>query len=310
MRIVTTAILLIATLIGLILVTAFAGPALDPLARCALATVVVLASLIAVGCFLLGEVTGNCSQVDKVWSLAPIAYVWIVAWFGDFSLRLMVMAVLVTLWGSRLTYNFWLKGGYDWKFWQGSEDYRWQVLRQKPELQPRWKWTLFNLLFISGYQNALILMMALPVVVALQFNDRDFNAVDIVATLTMLFLIAFESVADWQQWRYQLGKQRRLATSESTTGDIDPGFLNRGLWAWSRHPNYFAEQGIWIAFYLFSVAASGQWLNWSIAGCVLLVLLFRGSSNFSEEISARKYPGYQLYQAQVPRFLPIGKKYL
>ena len=89
-------------------------------------------------------------------------------------------------------------------------------------------------------------------------------------------------------------------------GDYAKGFLDGGLWACSRHPTYFAEQGVWIAFYLFSVAASGQWINWSISGCLLLVILFQGSSALGEEISAGKYPGYRSYQENVPRFIPVG----
>jgi steroid 5-alpha reductase family enzyme len=74
-----------------------------------------------------------------------------------------------------------------------------------------------------------------------------------------------------------------------------------------RHPNYSAEQAIWIVFYFFSVAATGEWLNWSIMGAILLVLLFWGSSTFSESISAGKYPEYSDYQRQVPRFIPFKR---
>jgi steroid 5-alpha reductase family enzyme len=72
-----------------------------------------------------------------------------------------------------------------------------------------------------------------------------------------------------------------------------------------RHPNYTAEQAIWIVFYFYSVAATGLWLNWSIMGAILLVLLFWGSSNFSESISGGKYPDYADYRKRVPRFLPF-----
>jgi steroid 5-alpha reductase family enzyme len=71
-----------------------------------------------------------------------------------------------------------------------------------------------------------------------------------------------------------------------------------------RHPNYFSEQSIWLVFYLFSVAASGRWLNWSVMGIILLLLLFQGSADFSEKISAEKYPAYKDYLKRVPRFLP------
>jgi steroid 5-alpha reductase family enzyme len=59
-----------------------------------------------------------------------------------------------------------------------------------------------------------------------------------------------------------------------------------------------------LSFYLFSVAATGRWLNWSLAGALLLMLLFLGSSDFSEKISAGKYAAYQEYQRKVGRFLP------
>jgi steroid 5-alpha reductase family enzyme len=128
-----------------------------------------------------------------------------------------------------------------------------------------------------------------------------------VAAGFMLLFIGFETIADNQQWRFQKKKHEMIRDQVPLTGDYRKGFLDKGLWSLSRHPNYFAEQGIWICFYVFSVAASGQWLNWSITGCLLLVLLFQGSSEFSEEISAGKYPEYRNYQKKVRRFIPLSK---
>lgn len=82
------------------------------------------------------------------------------------------------------------------------------------------------------------------------------------------------------------------------------GFCDTGLWAISRHPNFFGEQSVWVSFYVFSIAASGRYINWTIVGCLLLILLFQGSADFSEEISAKKYPDYKLYQQRVNKFLP------
>jgi steroid 5-alpha reductase family enzyme len=114
-------------------------------------------------------------------------------------------------------------------------------------------------------------------------------------------------VADIQQWRFQQAKWAQIKAGETPTGDYKKGFLDKGLWAYSRHPNYFAEQAIWVSFYVFSIAASGFWVNWSISGCLLLIVLFQGSSNFSEEISAGKYPDYKDYQKRVARFIPFVK---
>jgi steroid 5-alpha reductase family enzyme len=246
--------------------------------------------------------------VDKLWSVLPVVYTWTVAAYGDFSPRLILMSVLVTIWGIRLTANFAMKGAYSWKFWGGEEDYRWQVLRAKPEFSQHWKWTLFNLFFISGYQNVLILLFTLPTIAALQNPNVPLGLPDYIPAFLMLFFIVFETIADIQQWNFQSKKHALINVGKELTGNYKKGFLDKGLWAYSRHPNYFAEQAIWVCFYLFSVAATGQWFNWTIAGCLLLIVLFQGSSAFSEEISSGKYPEYAGYQRRVGKFFPRGRK--
>lgn len=307
MNVLKIASLLVTTLLVVPILTYYFGTPLTDFQVVALKSVIYVNVGVITYCFVVGEITGNSSQVDKLWSLTPIVYAWIIADYGGYSPRLVLMTTLVALWGIRLTYNFSRHGAYTIKFWEGKEDYRWQILRDKKEFQPKWKWTLFNLFFISGYQNILILLFTLPILVALQFNDTPLGIIDAVAAILMLFFIIFETLADNQHWKYQSKKHEKIKNHEPLTGDYKKGFLNKGLWALSRHPNYFAEQGVWISFYLFSVAASGQWLNWSISGCLLLVVLFQGSSEFSEEISAGKYPEYKDYQARVRRFLPIPK---
>lgn len=254
--------------------------------------------------FITSECTRNYSQVDKLWSVLPILYVWLVAVESQYNTRLVVMAILVTIWGIRLSWNFALKGAYQWKIWEGEEDYRWKELRLRKEFKAPWKWRLFNLFFISGYQNMLILMFCLPAVVAMQYKHTPFHVIDALIALLMSGFIILETVADKQQWNYRQAKKQKLASSQTIPEMYQRGFPREGLWSLSRHPNYFAEQGIWISFYVFSVSAGGAWINWSITGSILLVLLFQGSADFSEEISSKKYPEYKNYQQQVPKFIP------
>lgn len=258
---------------------------------------------IATACFLLSEITKNYSQVDKLWSLVPLVYSWYVAFQMDFAPRMLLMAVLVTLWGLRLSYNFSRRGGYSLKFWTGEEDYRWAVLRARPELSGRVRWTLFNLFFISYYQQFLILFFTLPIVVAAQAGDSPLGWADYAVAAAVLFFLILETVADQQQWVYQNEKYRQKAA-----GKMEPfyavGFTHHGLWKWMRHPNYMAEQAIWVCFYFFGVAATGNWLNWTLSGPLLLMVLFQGSADFSEGISAEKYPLYKAYMSKVGRFLP------
>lgn len=265
---------------------------------------------VALLCFVVGEFTGNNSQVDKLWSLIPIYYGWHFAAAAGFEPRTNIMAVLITLWGVRLTYNFARRGGYSWKFWGGDEDYRWSILRQTPALQSRFAWMMFNLFFICLYQNALILLFTLPILEAWRHSYQALGTADCLVAGAMFLLIVMETVADQQQYVYQTEKHRRLqlAKEGDPTPASDPyykkGFTHTGLWKYMRHPNYAAEQGIWICFYLFTVSAGSSLINWSIIGAVLLLFLFRGSSNFSEDITAAKYPEFAEYKKTTPRFIP------
>jgi len=300
-----TVLALLVTIVVIPFVAFRFDDALTALQTATLSKLVLIYLVAALACFLVSTLARNYSQVDKLWSTIPIAYVWIVAIDSGFEARIVLMAVLVSFWGLRLTYNFSLKGGYSWRFWTGEEDYRWAVLQAKPEFAAPWKWVLFNLFFISLYQMGLILLMTLPAVRSME--GRTLGWADGLLALLLVLLVVVELVADRQQWNYQKEKRRLKESGEPLPEEYRKGFAHKGLWGLARHPNYAAEQGIWMVFYFFSVAATGQWINWSVMGAILLVLLFWGSSNFSESISKGKYPDYQDYQERVPRFVPFTK---
>ena len=284
----------------------YVGPALNDLQLETLKILGIVAGCSALYCFLVGEITGNNSQVDKVWSLLPIAYCWIIAAKGGMHPRLVVIAVLVTLWGIRLTYNFARKGAYKLKFWEGEEDYRWEKVRAIPFLQKREVWMAFYLFFISGYQNALILMFTFPALVCMG-STVPFGWVDAVAAILMFGFIVYETVADEQQWKFQ-GKKWAMIKSGKTLEELpapyNKGFNTIGLWKVSRHPNYFAEQAIWVSLYIFSIGAGVGIVNWSMIGALLLIVLFIASTNLVEGISGDKYPEYAEYCKKVNKFFP------
>jgi steroid 5-alpha reductase family enzyme len=260
----------------------------SPLAACA-----ALCGLLIGGTWLLSVLTREYSWVDRVWSIAPPVYVAVFAgWTGFADPRLVLLTVLVAAWGARLTFNYARKGGYA----PGGEDYRWAVLRER--LGPV-GFQLFNATFISPYQNFLILAMTLPVAVCAEAGG-PLGPADVALAAAFLTLLAGETLADQQQWDFHRAKKARAARGLSE----EKGFVDTGLWTWSRHPNFFCEVGQWWVLYAFSVAAGGPLFNWSVTGVILLTLLFHGSTAFTEAITASKYPRYAEYQRRVSRLLP------
>jgi steroid 5-alpha reductase family enzyme len=126
----------------------------------------VFASLTCLGfsfaAFISSSLTGNYSFVDRHWSILPFLYAWIFTLFKpvesiiltrnlDWSLlnlidqRSLIISILTTLWGLRLTANFARKGGYQ----PGEEDYRWPILRKI--ITSKFAWVAFNFFFIVSY---------------------------------------------------------------------------------------------------------------------------------------------------------------
>ncbi len=258
-------------------------------------------------CFVVGQISGNNSQMDKLWSILPAVYAWIIAAKGGMTPRLLIMALLVTLWGIRLTFNFARKGAYHIKFWSGKEDYRWEILRKGKPLNNKVMWILFNFLFISVYQNVLILLTTFPMLAAMS-STIDLNWIDFLAAGLFAFFLLIETIADEQQWKFQIVKWGMLNEGRELKDLPEPyskGFNTIGLWNYSRHPNYLGEQSIWLSFYIFSIASGLFFYNWSLFGALLLVLLFFGSSTFGESISKNKYPEYEDYCHKVSRYVPF-----
>ena len=251
--------------------------------------------IIAFVAWFLSVVTRESSWIDRLWSLCPPLFCLIVAFATDFQwARVNVMTLLVVLWGARLTFNFARKGGYR----KGGEDYRWAHVRER--MSPA-AFQVFNITFVHPVQMVLLWLFASPVHRAWEFGDAPLGRLDFLAAGLFLVLLIGQTIADNQQWNFQQDKKRRIAAGE----DIAQPFLTTGLFRYSRHPNYFCEIAMWCVFYLFSVAASGQWLHWTGLGCIGLILLFIPSLRMTEELSAAKYPAYSDYQASTSVLIPL-----
>ena len=253
-----------------------------------LMVIIPVAAAMALISFVFGMIFDEYSWVDRLWSILPAVYSWILTARGWPDARLILISTLITLWAARLTFNFARKGGYS-----GNEDYRWAIVRKF--IGNEFLWQAFNFGFISGYQNALFVLFVLPVHQAYIQRGKPLGALDIVWAVLFLGLLVMETIADQQQWDFHQLKK---------TGRIFEKFVSQGLFRFSRHPNYFAEIMMWWVVYLFGAALYGEWLGWSIIGAVLLTGLFQGSTALTERISLGKYPEYKEYKKRTSRIIP------
>ncbi|KAJ5933410.1 hypothetical protein N7454_005739 [Penicillium verhagenii] len=263
--------------------------------------------------FVAAEINRNYSQVDRFWSILPSVYnVHFAVWARLAGIRtetLDTIAVISTLWSVRLTYNYWRKGGYS----IGSEDYRWKIVQS--QVNSTFLFTIFNFGFICVAQSLLLLLITTPTyvfVVAANNQAETFTLADLAFSRGAIFLVAIAYFADQQQWNFQTAKQEYLKNAripepfkdQYAPEDLERGFVVSGLWSWSRHPNFVAEQAFWLTMYIWSAYRTENYLQWTGLGVIGYLAIFQGSTRLTETISAGKYPEYSEYQARVGRFLP------
>jgi steroid 5-alpha reductase family enzyme len=255
----------------------------------------------AAASFAFGAATGDYSWVDRLWSLVPVLFAWLYALRAGFAAPSLAAALLVTLWGARLTRNFARRGGYS-----GSEDYRWSVLRSR--MASPLLWQLFNAGFICAFQLGVIALFASPLGLLAEVGPPGAGLLPVVAPAVLcLGFLAIETEADREQWEFQARKAAFLALPEGRRGADDEarrGFRSSGLFRLSRHPAYFGELGFWWSVCLLGSWGSGRPIHWSAAGAAALTCLFVGSTRFTESITAAKYPAYREYRAATSAVLP------
>jgi steroid 5-alpha reductase family enzyme len=190
---------------------------------------------------------------------------------------------LVLAWGLRLGVHLALRS-------RGrGEDFRYAAMRRRHGARFAW----VSLFSVFGLQAALQWIVALPVLVAQIWpGPPALGLLDAAGAALTAAGLAIESVADWQLTRFR----------------ADPGsagrVLDRGLWAWSRHPNYFGDFLVWWG--LFAIALATPWGFASLPGPLLMSFLLMRVSGVPllERSLARRRPGWSEYAARTPTFFP------
>ena len=254
---------------------------------------VLLASAAAVGAlmlamWLISVAIKDASIVDIIWGPGFVLVAWVAFVVGDgSSARRTLLAILVSIWGLRL-------GGYLAKRNLGKgEDYRYQAMREKHGA----RFSLVSLYTVFGIQGLLMWIVSLPVqVAATDPTPSDLGLLDVAGVVAWLIGLTFEAVGDAQLARFKADPANKGAV------------MDRGLWRYTRHPNYFGDFMIWWGIYLVALSTGSAW--WTFIGPVVMsTLLMRvsGVAMLEKTIGSRR-PGYDEYAARTSAFFPRPPK--
>jgi steroid 5-alpha reductase family enzyme len=130
----------------------------------------------------------------------------------------------------------------------------------------------------------------MPLLMAL-YGDAGIGVIELVAIIVWVIGFLFESIADYQLYRFK--------SVAANKGKV----LDTGLWAYSRHPNYFGEFLIWWAYFLFAVTSGAWWTVFSPVLMTLLLLKVSGVSLMEKDISERRSE-YRRYIETTNAFFP------
>lgn len=236
--------------------------------------------------FLLARRLTNFGIVDVAWSLgfAPLAAFYGYFGGGDVSRRTLI-AVMTGLWSLRL-------GGYLARRVLGhlhTEDGRYRQLRRDWAANLNWKMFRF-----FQFQALLLVLLSAPFLLAARNPAPSLHPLEIAAAGLWLVALFGETLADLQLARFKRNPANR--------GQV----CDTGLWRWSRHPNYFFEWLIWVAFSLFALASP---LGWIALYCPALMLFFllkiTGVKYTEDQLLRSKGEPYRRYQARTSAFIPL-----
>lgn len=227
----------------------------------------------------------NASVVDVAWSLGFTLLVgayWLMG--RGASDRKTLIAVMVAVWSLRLGTYLWRRVAKH----HPEEDGRYATLRAQ---FPNHPWLMFFGFF--QLQGVLLALLTVPFALAAQNPTAALSAWEWAGAALWAVALVGEAVADWQLNAFRSRPENR--------GEV----CQRGLWRYSRHPNYFCEWLVWVAFFIFACGTKDGWIA-IFCPAVMLYFLLRVTGVPTAEEQSLKSRGdkYREYQRTTSGFVP------
>jgi len=243
-------------------------------------------------CWLLSLATKNAGLVDIYWGpgffVIALAAAYAAQAFDE--PRGWLILAMTGLWGLRLGLHLGIRNlGH-----LGTEDARYAAMREK---RPGsfWLWSLFMIFLL---QAVIMWLVSAPIQIAL-FQGAEiapFTLFDGLGLAVFAVGLVFETVGDWQLAAFK--------AKPENTGKV----MNRGLWAWTRHPNYFGDFLVWWGFALVALSVPYGWIGIFGAALMSFFLLRVSGVPLMEKGLAERKPDYADYVARTSPFFPWPPK--
>ncbi|MBW2495270.1 MAG: DUF1295 domain-containing protein [Deltaproteobacteria bacterium] len=236
------------------------------------------------GLWLVSLLSKNSSIVDPFWGtgFVFVAAMGFASGHASSAPRSLLISAMVALWGLRLSAHLLVRN-----FGHG-EDPRYVAMRRR--WGARFWWVSFFTVF--ALQGAILWFVSLPIQLVQAAPGGPLGALDAVGVAVWLVGLVFETVGDQQLRRFKADPANANAV------------MDRGLWRYTRHPNYFGDFCVWWGIFL--VAVSAPWGPYAIASPVLMAFLLMRVSGvplLERGISERR-PGYADYIRRTSAFFP------
>ncbi|MFM8648514.1 MAG: DUF1295 domain-containing protein [Actinomycetota bacterium] len=253
---------------------------------------VMLASAVAililmVSTWIVSVIIKNASIVDIVWGLGFVVVAWVGRVVGDGNdARQWLLTLLTTMWGLRLAgYLAWRNTGH-------GEDFRYRSMRK------RWgsRFPLMSLLTVFGLQGTLMWIVSLGVQLGQADATPDLGLLALIGVVVYAIGLFFEVVGDAQLTKFK--------ADPASAGQV----MDRGLWRYTRHPNYFGDACVWWGLALIAAETGGG--AWGLIGAAVMSFFLRRVSGVTmlERSLKKRREGYAEYIARTSPFIPRPPK--
>lgn len=235
----------------------------------------------------LSIIIRDSSIADIFWGLGFVAIVAFTAAISDgIEERRQLIIVLTAIWGVRLALYI------GWRNW-GAEDPRYARLRQHVESQGK-SYALHSLLHIYWLQGLFMWLVSLVLIFSMTTDTpTTLGTLAYVGVGLWLIGMIFETVGDWQLSKF-LG-------NPDNTGKV----MDKGLWRYTRHPNYFGEACVWLGFFL--IAIENPWGAVTVISLAIIYYALLGPTGkgLLERRMSKKRPDFDSYKQRTSAFFPL-----